>query len=180
MAKKRKPQNQCLLKQLIYTEIPVQKRVYCVSACSVVADSFVTLWTVAHQAPLSMGSPRQEYWSGWPFLPPGDLPDPGMEPASPVPHAVAGRFFTFYHCATWEALGFAERQKGLSFHDTLFIWALPRGFYTFIFLIWKVAPQIVSDSSPTKPGLFLASRAVSLWNSFHRLLVDYPENLTTI
>ena len=93
---------------------------------------------------------------------------------------IVGRFFTFYHCATWEALGFAERQKGLSFHDTLFIWALPRGFYTFIFLIWKVAPQIVSDSSPTKPGLFLASHAVSLWNSFHRLLVDYPENLTTI
>ena len=40
-------------------------------------------WTVAHQAPLSMGFPRQEYWSGLPFPPPGDLPDPGIEPASP-------------------------------------------------------------------------------------------------
>ena len=118
MAKKRKPQNQCLSKQLICTEIPVPKRVYCVSACSIVADSLVTLWTVAHQAPLSMGFPREEYWSGLPFLPPGDLPNPGMEPASPVSPAVAGRFFTFYHCATWEALGFAERQKGLTFHDT--------------------------------------------------------------
>ena len=39
---------------------------------------YVTLWTVAHQAPLS------EYWSGLPFLPPGDLPDPGIEPVSPV------------------------------------------------------------------------------------------------
>ena len=39
-------------------------------------------WTVAHQAPLSMGFSRQEYWSGLPFPPPGDLPDPGIEPMS--------------------------------------------------------------------------------------------------
>ena len=44
---------------------------------------FVTPWTVAHQAPLSMGFIRQEYWSGMPCLPPGDLPNPGMEPKSP-------------------------------------------------------------------------------------------------
>ena len=47
------------------------------------SDSFVTLWTVAHQAPLSMGFSRQEYWSGLPFPSPGDLPDPGTEPMSP-------------------------------------------------------------------------------------------------
>ena len=41
-----------------------------------------TLWTVAHQAPLSMGFSRQEYWSGLPCPPPGDLPDPGIEPES--------------------------------------------------------------------------------------------------
>ena len=41
-----------------------------------------TLWTVAHQAPLSMGFSRQEYWSGLPFPSPGDLPDPGTEPSS--------------------------------------------------------------------------------------------------
>ena len=40
---------------------------------------FVTPWTVAHQAPLSMGFSRQEYWSGLPFPSPGDLPDPGIE-----------------------------------------------------------------------------------------------------
>ena len=45
-----------------------------------VSDSFVTPWTVAHQAPRSMGFPRQEYWSGLPFPPPGGLPNPGMEP----------------------------------------------------------------------------------------------------
>ena len=55
---------------------------------------FVTLWTVARQAPLSMGFPRQENWSGLPFPPPGDLPDPGMEPVSPVSPALAGGFFT--------------------------------------------------------------------------------------
>ena len=44
---------------------------------------FVTPWIVAHQAPLSMGFSRQEYWSGLPFPSPGDLPDPGIEPGSP-------------------------------------------------------------------------------------------------
>ena len=45
---------------------------------------FVTPWTVAHQAPLSVGFSSQEYWSGLPFPPPGDLPDPWIEPMSPV------------------------------------------------------------------------------------------------
>ena len=45
---------------------------------------FVTLWTVAHQAPLSMGFSRQEYWSGLPIPSPGNLPNPGLEPSSPT------------------------------------------------------------------------------------------------
>ena len=44
----------------------------------------VTLWTVAHQAPLSMGFSRQEYWSGLPFPSLGDLPSPAIEPRSPA------------------------------------------------------------------------------------------------
>ena len=44
---------------------------------------FATPWTVAHQAPLSMGFPREEHWNGLPFPSPGDLPAPGIEPASP-------------------------------------------------------------------------------------------------
>ena len=48
-----------------------------------------TPWTVAHQAPLSMGFSRQEYWSGLPFPSPGDLPDPGIEPRSPTLQADA-------------------------------------------------------------------------------------------
>ena len=58
---------------------------------SVVFNSFATPWTVAHQAPLSMGFCRQEYWSGWPFPPPGNISDPGIKPE--VSHIV-GRFFT--------------------------------------------------------------------------------------
>ena len=49
------------------------------------------MWTFACQASLSMGFPRQEYWSGLPFSLPGDVPDSGMEPASP---ALADGFFT--------------------------------------------------------------------------------------
>ena len=45
---------------------------------------FVTPWTVAHQAPLSMGFSRQDYWSGSPFPPPGDISNSGMEPKSPA------------------------------------------------------------------------------------------------
>ena len=57
------------------------------------SDSAI-LWTVALQAPLSMGFSRQEYWSGLPFPSPEDLPDRGTEPVSLVSPALAGRFFT--------------------------------------------------------------------------------------
>ena len=55
----------------------------CVLSRSVVSNS-ASPWTVAHQAPLSMGFSRQEYWSGLPFPSPEDLPDPGIEPGSPA------------------------------------------------------------------------------------------------
>ena len=55
---------------------------------------FVTPWTVAHQAPLSMEFPRPEYWSELPFPTPGDLPNPGIEPQSLVSAALVCRFFT--------------------------------------------------------------------------------------
>ena len=62
---------------------------------------FVTLWTVAHQAPLSMGLSWQEYQSGLPFPPPGDLPNPGIKSASLISPALAGWLFT--SSTTWEA-----------------------------------------------------------------------------
>ena len=63
-------------------------------ACSVAQScpTPVIAWT--RQAPLSMGFPKQEYWSGLPFPPPGDLPDPGIELTSLVSPALVGRFFT--------------------------------------------------------------------------------------
>ena len=54
----------------------------------------MTLQTVALLASLAMGFSRQEYWSMWPCPPPGNLPDPSIEPASLMPPALAGRFFT--------------------------------------------------------------------------------------
>ena len=58
---------------------------------------------VALQAPLSMVFARQEYWSGFPCSPPGDLPDPGIEPPSLMSPALVGGFFAT--SATWEAVG---------------------------------------------------------------------------
>ena len=62
---------------------------------------FATLRTVVLQGPLSMGFSRQEYWSGLPFPSPGDLPNPGIKPASLMSLALAGRFVSTG--ATWEA-----------------------------------------------------------------------------
>ena len=56
----------------------------CVFSCLSCVRLFVTLWVVAHQAPLLMGFSRQKYWSGLPCLPPGDLPDPGIKHVYPV------------------------------------------------------------------------------------------------
>ena len=61
---------------------------------------FATPWTIAHQAPLSMVFSKQEYWSGFPCPPPGDLPNPGIKPVSLRSPALAGGFFTT--STTWE------------------------------------------------------------------------------
>ena len=53
-------------------------------ACSVASDTFATPWTIACQAPLPVGFPRQEYWNGLPLSSPGNIPAPGMEPTSPA------------------------------------------------------------------------------------------------
>ena len=69
---------------------------------------FVISQTVARQAPLSIGFSGQECWSELLFSPPGDLPDPGIEPTSLTSPALAGGFFTT--SATWKAL--PEKQMG--------------------------------------------------------------------
>ena len=71
---------------------------------------FVIPWTVARQVPLSMGLSRQGYWSGLPCPPPGDLPDPGIEPTSLTSPPLAGRFFTT--STTWEAIEYIGLNLG--------------------------------------------------------------------
>ena len=64
-------------------------------------SDFLQPYIIARQAPASMGFSRQEYWSGLPCPPPGDPPDPGIEPTSLIFPALTGGFFTT--SATWEA-----------------------------------------------------------------------------
>ena len=78
----------------------------CTPKYSIMSNSFVTQWTVAHQTPMSMGFPRQEYWSGLPCPPPGDLPNSRIEPTSVRAPALTGRFFTT--SATWESHEFLQ------------------------------------------------------------------------
>ena len=77
---------------------------------------FATLWTITHQAPLSMGFSRQEYWSALPCSPPGDLPDSGIEPASLRSTCIGRR--VLYLSATWEALVLCYRSITTEIIDT--------------------------------------------------------------
>ena len=81
---------------------------------------FVTPWTVAYQAPPSMGFSRQEYWSEVPFPSPGNLPSPGNEPGSP---ALAGGFFTT--CATCESESRSVVSDSLRPHGLYSPWNSP-------------------------------------------------------
>ena len=90
----------------------------CVQLC-------VTLWTLAHQVPLSMGLSRQEYWSGLPFPSPWDLPNPGIEPVSIMSLVLAGRFFTT--SASWEDHSIRKSLMACVLPSTL-----PTGVYSFL------------------------------------------------
>ena len=116
------------------------------------AQLFETLLTEALQAPLSMGFSRQEYWSGLPCPPPGDLLRPGIEPVSP---ALTGRFFTTI--TTWEAqilvYGCRNQGKGNKLNVT------PRIFNKEVclltarwFVTWSQPPGSVRSLGKTKHG----------------------------
>ena len=101
----------------------------------------VTLWTAAHQAPLSMGFSRQEYWSGLPCPSPGDLLYPGIELVSLTSLALASGFFTT--SATWEAPIKPQFYFSYISHVPLRNRSLPRGWLCskllediFCFFIW--------------------------------------------
>ena len=80
----------------------------CMLNCFSHIQLFVIPWTVACQAPLSVAFSRQEYWSGFPCPPPGDLPIPGNESVDLASPALSDRFFTIY--ATWETLNISLVQ----------------------------------------------------------------------
>ena len=123
----------------------------CVLSCSVMSDSFATSRTVARQAPLSMGFSRQEYWSGLPCPPPGDLPDPGDKTCV---SCIAGSFFitpsmTWFFRSLWIgihgfpggsngkdlpavqetwvlSLGWEDPlEKGMAIHSSILAWRIP-------------------------------------------------------
>ena len=85
--------NETLVVQPLYgSNFTVKERAQVLQSCPTRLSA--TPWTVAHQAPLSMGFSRQEYWSGLPCPPPGDLPHPGIEPTSLRSPVLAGGLFT--------------------------------------------------------------------------------------
>ena len=132
---------------------------------------FVTPWTAAHQAPLSMRFSRQVYWSGWPFPPPGDAPNPGIKPKFLMSPASIGRFFA--SSATWEAHNKAcifiksiEEAMGSS------RWSFPLWPGTHLLLYGLVPDRMQTSSSPwglgtsglrTSKNRDVASRALYAW-----------------
>ena len=93
----------------------------CVLSCFSRVRLFVTLWTVAHQAPLSMGFSRQEHWSVLPCPPPRDLPNPGIEPFFLMSPALAGGYFTT-----------STTREDWTVHKHLHY------FFSFIFISWRL------------------------------------------
>ena len=94
---------------LLHVTLPHPSEGLCVLSHFSLVRLFETPWTVAHQVPLSRGFSRQEYWSGLPCPPPGDLLDLGIELESLLSPALAGEFFTTN--ATWEAHVTLEQVK---------------------------------------------------------------------
>ena len=111
---------------------------------------FATSWTLAHQAPLSMGFPRQEYWSGLTCSPPGDLPNPGIELASPTSPALESRFFTT--SATCEAAFPCTRR------EMALIFSCP---CVFLFLIQS--PHLIIHCFLSLRLLFPKANSRGLW-----------------
>ena len=112
----------------------------CLGAKLLLLCLFTTLWTVAFQVPLSVEFSRQEFWSGLPCPPPGDLPNPGIKPTSVMSPALAGGYFTIGASlvarlvknppATWEtwvrSLGWEDPlEKGNATHSKILAWRIP-------------------------------------------------------
>ena len=127
---------------------------------------FATLWTLACKAPLSMGFSRQEYWSGLPCPPPGDLPNPGIKPASRMSPALAGGFFTTR--TTWEA------HMCVCLYICIYKHHAREQIHTFIYLVslnlWRVC---LLSHSITQSGLTLRPHGLPSSHG-NRFCVQWP------
>ena len=117
---------------------------------------FATLWTAAHQAPQSVWCPRQEYWSGLPCPPPGDLAEPGIESVSPalqvdtLPLSHQGSPLELFLTLTSSLLGISSKKK--------IIWGVGKDFCTkissvalFIFVYYEEFQVYIRETSTMKP-----------------------------
>ena len=137
----------------------------------------MTLWTVAHQASLSMGFSRQEYWRRLPCPPPGNLPNQGIEPTSLMSPAQAGKFFTTI--AAWEAqtsvylnsifvllingLEWERRNEKSEPHPLLnilcpwHIWFVYRRVYRWFFMLGRIITGLNPQKGPVGDFLIISA-----------------------
>ena len=127
---------------------------------------FATLWTVACQVPLFMGFSRQEHWSGLPFPPPGNLPDPGIKPSSP---ALAGRFFTTAAPEKPTNTSTCNQKELLQVYYLccFFFFSLMFPFFPLSFLPFIPLSSIIIFFSPSLLPCFFISPFLLLWYCFH-------------
>ena len=140
--------NPCSLLMEMLNDVATLKNSLCVSLYvhRLVVWLFETPWTVACQASLSMGFSRREFWSVLPFPPPGDLPNPGVEPESFTSPALAGRFFM--SSGTWDALKNSLAVLKNITH-TMIIWPIKYMNTSYISIIhnrWKVETALMSTN----------------------------------
>ena len=152
----------CILSNLFLMQLSVSwKPKLKVPACMLShVRLFVTPWTVAGQAPLSMGFSKQEDWSGLQVPPPGDLPDPGMEPAAPASSALAGGFLTTPLPAKPKLKVVDENFLMRNPNRTALSWKSQSSTWSFIFF-----PHVLI--TPQIHGMFLEARD-TMW-SFHAI-----------
>ena len=140
----------------------------CVCVCVCVLSHvqlFATPWTIACQAPLSMGFPRQEYWSVLPFLPPGDHPDPGIEPTSPA-----------YPALRVDSLLLSQQGNSNIIHLSIYIYiisSLSLYIYQYICDQWINKENIMQDPLGAVKQVYQSANPTPLSQDFWVLLFDW-------
>ena len=159
----------------------VKKARECVLSHFSCVQLFVTPWTVDLQAPLSMGFSRQEYWSGLPRPPPGDLPDLGIKPAALMSPALAGGIFTT--CTTWEAqrrpmavqVGWARTYSSCHTGSECALTAACEDWWFLILFCRKLWTQVMRSHKQQSLGLLHQTPNRTPVGSFSFGVISFPE-----